>query len=163
MKTKKMVINAIVAALYIAVTLVVAPLSYGAIQFRLSEIFNHLAVFNKNYIIGIGAGVFIANLFSPLGWYDIVFGLAHTLISLIVLTFLTKHVSNKWLKMSANILLFAFFSFIIAWELKLAFNAPFWLNYGFVAIGEIVVMGIGMPLMKYIDGKVQFNQHMTIQ
>lgn len=162
MKTKKMMINAIVAALYIAVTLVVAPLSYGAIQFRLSEIFNHLAIFNKNYIIGIGAGVFIANLFSPLGWYDIVFGLAHTLVSLLILTILTKHVSNKWIKMTVNTLLFAVFSFIIAWELKLAFNAPFWLNYGFVAIGEMVVMGIGMPLMKYIDEKIQFSQYMNV-
>ena len=162
MKTKKMMINAIVAALYIAVTLVVAPLSYGAIQFRLSEIFNHLAIFNKNYIIGIGAGVFIANLFSPLGWYDIVFGLAHTLVSLLILTILTKHVSNKWIKMTVNTLLFAIFSFIIAWELKLAFNAPFWLNYGFVAIGEMVVMGIGMPLMKYIDEKIQFSQYMNV-
>ena len=162
MKSKKIMINAIVAALYIAVTLVVAPLSYGAIQFRLSEIFNHLAIFNKNYIIGIGAGVFIANLFSPLGWYDIVFGLAHTLVSLLILTILTKHVSNKWIKMTVNTLLFAIFSFIIAWELKLAFNAPFWLNYGFVAIGEMVVMGIGMPLMKYIDEKIQFSQYMNV-
>lgn len=160
MKTKYLVTNAIVAALYVAVTVVVAPISYGAVQFRLSEVFNHLAVFNKKYIIGIGTGVFVANLFSPLGWYDIVFGLAHSLISLIAMTLLTRHVKNEWIKMVVNISMFVFFSFIIAWELKLAFDAPFWLNYGFVALGELVVMGIGMPIMKYVNDKVHFTQYM---
>ena len=39
--------GALVAALYAAVTLGLAPLSFGAIQFRLSE------VFNKSYENGI--------------------------------------------------------------------------------------------------------------
>lgn len=160
MKLKTMVTNAIVAALYVAVTTVIAPLSYGAIQFRVSEIFNHLAVFNRKYIIGIIAGVFIANLFSPLGWYDIVFGTAHSLISLLAMTVLTRKTGNTWINMGINILMFMFFSFIIAWELKLAFDAPFWLNYVTVAFGELVVMGIGAPIMKVLNDKVHFAKRL---
>ena len=35
--------------------------------------FNHLVVFNKKYIFGIVLGVFVTNLFSPLGMYDLIF------------------------------------------------------------------------------------------
>ncbi len=47
MKIKTLVVNAIVAALYVAVTAAIAPIGFYALQFRISEIFNHLIVFNK--------------------------------------------------------------------------------------------------------------------
>ena len=50
LKIKSLVTNAVVAALYVAVTGVLAPISFGALQFRVAEIFNHLIVFNKKYI-----------------------------------------------------------------------------------------------------------------
>lgn len=49
MKIKTLTVNAIVAALYVVVTLVVAPFGFTNIQFRLSEMFNHLIVFDKKY------------------------------------------------------------------------------------------------------------------
>lgn len=160
MKVKTMVVNAVVAALYVAVTSIIAPIAYGAIQFRISEVFNHLAVFNRKYIIGIVAGVFIANLFSPLGWYDIVFGTAHSFISLGAMVLLTRKTTNVWVKMSINTLMFVIFSGIIAWELKLAFDAPFWLNYASVAFGELVIMGLGAPIMKVLDDKIHFHKRL---
>lgn len=157
MKIRTLVINAIIAGLYVSVTTIVAPLAYGAIQFRISEIFNHLAVFNKKYIIGIVAGVFIVNVFSPLGWYDLVFGTAHSLISLLAMTLLTRHTTNVWVKMAVNTLMFVVFSFIIAWELSLL-GLPFWISYLTVALGELVVMGIGAPIMKLLEDKLQLSE-----
>lgn len=158
MKTRTLVINAIIAALYVAVTMVVAPIAYGAVQFRISEVFNHLAVFNKKYIVGIVVGVFIVNLFSPFGWYDLVFGTAHSLISLLAMLFLTRYAANVWVKMGINTLMFAFFSFIVAWELYLL-GLPFWFSYLTVAFGELVVMAIGAPVMKYLGDKLQLSTH----
>ena len=40
----------VVAGLYVAITLLLAPFSFGAVQLRLSELFNNLSVFNKRYI-----------------------------------------------------------------------------------------------------------------
>lgn len=157
MKTKTLVINAIVAALYVAVTTIVAPIAYGAVQFRISEVFNHLAVFNKKYVVGIVAGVLIVNLFSPLGWYDLVFGTAHSLISLLAMLLLTRKATNVWVKMAINTLMFVFFSFIVAWELHLL-GSPFWFSYLTVAFGELVVMAIGAPVMKYLEDKIQLSK-----
>lgn len=154
--TRTLVINAIIAALYVAITTVVAPIAYGAVQFRISEMLNHLVVLNKKYIAGIVVGVFIVNLFSPIGWYDLVFGTAHSLISLLAMLFLTRKVTNVWMKMGINTLMFMIFSFIVAWELYLL-GLPFWFSYLTVAIGELVVMAIGAPIMQFLEDKLKLS------
>ena len=62
---------AIIASLYVAVTVVLAVISFGAVQLRLSEMFNYLALFHKRYIIAVTLGVVIANFLSPMWWVDV--------------------------------------------------------------------------------------------
>ncbi|KLD58959.1 hypothetical protein WP50_22215 [Lactiplantibacillus plantarum] len=59
-KIRPWIINALVAAMYVVLCLGPAAFSLasGAIQFRVSEGLNHLAVFNRKYIWGIVAGVY---------------------------------------------------------------------------------------------------------
>lgn len=160
-KTKQWVVNAAVAAIYVVLTGVFSWLSFGAVQFRLAEMLNHLAVFNKKYIIGIVAGVFISNLlFSPSVLLDILFGTAHTLLALLTMRLLTKHMAEVMPKMLVNTLMFAVFSFIIAGELYLAFGMPFWFSYFTVALGEVVVMLAGVPIMRLLNEYIDFNQQM---
>ena len=59
---KKIVITGLVAAIYAALTLVIAPLSFGPIQFRISEIMVLLAFINPIYILGLTLGCLLANL-----------------------------------------------------------------------------------------------------
>lgn len=159
MKIRNLAINAVVAALYVAITSLLAFMSFGAIQFRVAEMLNHLAVFNKKYIIGIVGGVFISNLFfSTMVVYDLVFGVAHSLLSLLIMSGITRKITNNWMKMSVNTIMFTIGSALIAWELNLALQLPFWLSYFTVAIGEFVVMSIGMPIMIYIDKKIHFSK-----
>ena len=70
---------ALIAALYIALTLI-NPLSYGAVQFRVSEMLNNLVVFNKRYIWALTLGCAVANINSSLGVVDMVFGTTETLL-----------------------------------------------------------------------------------
>lgn len=159
MKTKEWVTNALVAAIYVVLTWAFSFMSFGAVQFRVSEILNHLAVFNRKYIIGIVAGVLLSNLFfSPSVAWDITFGTAHSLLALLAMRYLTRKMTKVMPKMMVNTAMFALFSFIIAIELKLAFDAPFWYSYLTVAIGEVVVMLIGAPIMKFLDRHVNFNK-----
>lgn len=159
MKIRNLVINAIIAALYVAVTGILAPISFGALQFRVAEIFNHLVVFNRKYIIGIVGGVFLSNLFfSTMVGYDLVFGVGHSLLSLLIASGLIRKVSNVWVKMAINTAVFTIVSALIAWELNLAFGVPFWFGYLTVGIGELGVMAVGAPIMKYLDSKIHFNE-----
>ena len=45
--TQAIIFNGLLAALYVVITLVVAPVAQGPIQFRISESLNHVVVFNK--------------------------------------------------------------------------------------------------------------------
>ncbi len=59
--------NGIIMALYVAVTVLVAPVASGAIQFRISEGLNHLVVFNRKLMWGVVGGVVVYNLFFGMG------------------------------------------------------------------------------------------------
>lgn len=161
MKTKDWMLNAIIAAVYVVLTGVLAPLSFGAYQFRVGEMLNHLAVFQKKYIVGILAGVFISNFFfSSFGIYDLFYGVAHSVLSLLFMLIVTKKVKSTRVKMVVNTLSFAAFSFMIAIMLNLFAEAPFWFTYFTVAVGELAVMFIGIPLIESLDKRIGFAKRM---
>lgn len=151
MKLRTITINGIVAALYIAITAVIQPIAFSNIQFRIPEIFNHLVVFNKKYFFGVVIGVFLSNLFfSTLLPYDLIFGVAHTVISLSITILLSRYIKNIWGRMLANSFVFSIMIFIVAYELKLAIGVPFRETWLLTAVGEFAVMVIGMPIMNAI-------------
>ncbi len=158
MKIKTMATSGIIAALYIAVSLLVAPLTFGAVQFRIAEMFNHLIVFNKKYFFGIVIGVFITNLFSPLGMYDLTFGVGHSILTLSISLLIGKHVRNQLTHMILNTLLFTFTMFIIAFGLHLALEYPFLYTYLTCAIGEFLVLAVGIPLMRALNKRLTFKE-----
>ena len=72
---------AVVAALYVALTVALQPLSYGSIQFRISEALMLLVVYNPVYSIALTIGCLVANFASSLGLVDVIFGTLATLVS----------------------------------------------------------------------------------
>ncbi|MEG0320128.1 MAG: QueT transporter family protein, partial [Niameybacter sp.] len=79
--TKRLVTVALVAALYAVLTVALAPISYGNLQFRVSELMVLLAFFDPFYIGGLTLGCFIANLLGPNGIMDVIFGTLATFVS----------------------------------------------------------------------------------
>ena len=140
-------------ALYVAVTFLIAPFGFTLIQFRVSEMFNHLVVFNKKYIFGIVVGVFVANfLFSPI-LVDVIFGVLHSVIALSITIFSAKFIKGIIKRMLFNTIVFTVLMFIIAYQLMFfadipEFNGiPFLIIYLTLAVGEFVVMAIGIPMI----------------
>ena len=74
MNVKFLVITAMVASVYLVLTLAIAPLSFGLIQVRFSEMLMLLAFFDRKYASGLILGCFLANCFSPFGIMDVIFG-----------------------------------------------------------------------------------------
>ncbi|WP_088072240.1 QueT transporter family protein [Gottfriedia luciferensis] len=160
MKLKTIAVNGVFAALYIAVTYFVQPFGFTNIQFRVSEIFNHLVVFNKKYIFGVVLGVFLANLFSPLGAYDLIFGVGQSIISLLITIATSKFIKGIIPRMIINTIVFTITMFLIAIELKLALGFPFPITYLTTAVGEFVVMVVGIPVMYYLNKRIKFEHLM---
>ncbi len=85
--TKRLVKLSLVAAIYVVMTLAIAPLSYGPIQFRISEVLNLLAFIHPVYGVAVTLGCFIANWFTPnLPVLDLVFGTLATAISVFLIS-----------------------------------------------------------------------------
>ncbi|MEG0450231.1 MAG: QueT transporter family protein [Lysinibacillus sp.] len=161
MKVKFLAINGIVAALYVAISLTVAPFGFTEIQFRISEIFNHLIAFNPLFAGGIILGVFITNLFSPLGIYDLFFGVGHSVLTIGLLLFFYKFVKNIWARLALNTFIFSFTMCIIAYEINLVSSfedqIPFMWLWFTVAAGEFIVLAVGAPIMYAMNKRMHFK------
>lgn len=135
--------SSIVAAIYAALTMLL-PFSYLGVQFRIAEILVLLVFIDKRYIYGLTLGCLIANLGSPLGPVDVIFGTLATLIALLLIS-KTKNlfVATLWPAVVNGI--------IIGLLLYYLLDLPFLLSAAQVFFGEFVVVTlIGYFLFKRI-------------
>lgn len=78
---EKLIYPAVAGAAYAALTMLLAPISYGAIQCRLSEALCVLPFFLPGTAWGLFLGCAVANCISAAGILDIVFGSLATLLA----------------------------------------------------------------------------------
>ncbi|HQA97894.1 MAG TPA: QueT transporter family protein, partial [Clostridia bacterium] len=84
----------LVAAAYIALTLLFAPISFSQIQFRISEALTLLPVLSPAAVPGLFIGCLGANLLTGQPWQDVVFG---SLASLAAAVFTHRFRQKLWL------------------------------------------------------------------
>ncbi len=137
-----MVRAALIAAVYAAATVSLGELGYGPVQVRVSEALTVLPYLDPvGGTLGIGVGVFVANLLGPYGLVDTVLG---TLLSLLA-AFLTARMPRPWLAPLPPVVVNA-----LGVPLYLQFLAgvPYWPTVGTVLVGQLVACyGIGYPLL----------------
>lgn len=137
-----LVLNAAVAAIYFALTAALAPIGYGAVQFRISEILVLLAFWRKDLTIGLTLGCIFANVYgSAIGSvtpWDILIGSGATLVSCLLMSFASPRlfVAALWPILLNGIAIGAELTWLIP-----AFP-EFWQNALSVAAGEAIVMVI---------------------
>ena len=149
MKVKAMANNALIAALYVGITYITASFAFLGVQFRIAEILLFLAFFRKDYSLGLTLGCVIANAISPMGWVDVVFGTAATILTLVGITH-SKHL------VVASLFPVIFNGFIVGAELYYVLELPFWLSVAQVMIGEFVVVTLGGVL---VFSQLRKNKH----
>ena len=144
---------AVVTGVYVAVTIVLSVISFGAIQFRLAEMFNFLPLFNKRYTIAVTLGVAIANLASPLGIVDVLFGSVSTLIVLLICRAVTKRITSLKKKMIVTTLMFT-----VAGQLTFFYQAPFFFNWLIIGLGELLSMSLGGILIYLVNKRIDLTK-----
>jgi len=139
--------TAIIAGLYAALTIGLAFMSYGPIQVRLSEALTVLPFISVAAIPGLVLGCLVANLFSPVGLPDIVFGSLCTLVA----AFLTYLISKTKKPILAPLPPVVINSLGVSLYLHYFYNLPYWLNVAYIAVGEVLACYVlGYPLLKLI-------------
>ncbi|MCI6005414.1 MAG: QueT transporter family protein [Blautia sp.] len=135
---------AAIGAIYVVLTLVFAPLSFGEVQIRFSEALTVLPYFTPAAIPGLFVGCIIANFLGGAIPIDILFGSIATLIGAV---FTYRLRSNKWLApippIAANTVIVPF---VLYYGYGINLPVPFMMLT--VGVGEIVSCGvIGMILL----------------
>ncbi|PTO41451.1 QueT transporter family protein [Enterococcus mundtii] len=151
------VANGLIMALYLALTILVAPVSSGPIQFRISESLNHLVVFNRKLLWGVLGGVIVYNAIYGFGVMDVIFGGGQTLLALGLTALIQNKVKNVKVRLALNTAFFTISMFMIAYMLVPTGGQAFWTTYGTLALSEFIVMAVSAPLMYYLDQAVKFN------
>ena len=148
LNTRTIALSGIVAAVYAVIT-IVWPLSYGSVQYRLSEALCVLPAFVPVTGIGLTVGCLVANLFSPVSALDIVIGTIATAIGCVF----TTRCKKVWAMplptvISNTVLVGAMLAFVYSPD---ALLQGFVVNAAGVAFGELVVLyALGVPLAVYL-------------
>ena len=126
--------GAIIAALYVALTLIFAPISFGEMQVRISEALTILPLFTPAAIPGLFLGCVLGNLLGGAIPLDVIFGSVATLIGAVGGYLLRK---NRWLVPLPTVLANAV---IVPFVLRYGYGVelPVLLMAAYVAVGEIV-------------------------
>ncbi len=146
LSTKQLTKQAVVCAVYVALTLLLSFMAYGGIQLRIAEALLLLCFYKRSYTLGLTLGCIIVNLFSPLGAIDVICGGLATLIACILIS------------ISPNIYLASVFpalvnGIIVGAELWWAYKLPFPIAFLQVSAGELIsVTVLGVILFKSFEG-----------
>ena len=139
--TRSVCLSAMIAALYAALTLLLAPISYGAIQCRISEAMTLLPILLPQAIPGLVIGCLVANLLSPVAVWDVIFGTLATLIAALGTYWLRKKPLLAALcPVVAN-------GVIVGVMLAVFYALPLWMTMLEVAVGEAVAVALGFILL----------------
>jgi uncharacterized membrane protein len=135
MSSRTLARAAVFAALYAGLTL--APglngLAYGPVQFRAAEGLLPFACVDPAAVLGLTAGTAIANVASPMGIYDVIFG---TLFTLVAAAIMYRAGLRIW-ALAAPVVVNGLG---VGAELWLVLHYPLWSSVGWVAAGEAGVM-----------------------
>ena len=142
--TRHMAQVGIIASLYAALTMALAPISYGPIQVRISEALTVLPYLTPAAIPGLFVGCLVANVYGGLGLADIIGGSMCTLLAAF-LTYLASRTGKPILAPLPPIVVNALG---VSLYLHLLFQLPYWITALYVGAGEIVaVFVLGYPLL----------------
>ena len=150
-RVRFMTTAALIAAVYIVVTVLFAAFSYGEVQVRLSEALTIMPYFPPAAIPGLFIGCILANLLGGAILPDIIFGSLATLIGAVGTWLLTKGQKNKYLApvppIIANTLIVPFVLYY-----GYGINMPIPLMMLTVGAGEVISCGvIGLILLTVLE------------
>lgn len=140
---------AAIAAIYVVLTMLFLPISFGPVQFRISEILCILPYFTPAAVPGLFIGCFLSNLFGGAAVMDVVFGSLATLIGAVGSLYIGK--VSRWLVCLPPILAN---TIIIPWVLRYAYGSTDLIPFAMVTvgIGEILAIGVlGNILLLTLD------------
>lgn len=132
MEIKKLTRFSLIFSLYVVMTLILSPISYGVIQIRFSAGFYLLSMFDISYTIPLVLGTGFSNYLGGLGVLDIILGSTATLFACLGVYWLKRY--KKLAPMAVPV----FSTPIIAGYLHILFDIPFFITFFQIFVGQLI-------------------------
>ncbi|MEA5059438.1 hypothetical protein SDC9_166296 [bioreactor metagenome] len=151
MGPKSLARGALIGALYVLISLAVAPIGSGLLQARLSEALCVLPWFTPAAIPGLFLGCLLANLLTGAVIYDVVFGSLATGLAALLTFWFRRRGYSKWLAPLPAVVVNALVvGYLLAYVYEVGVSMA--LCALSVAAGQILsCYGLGMPLMRLLE------------
>lgn len=146
---RKITDNALIAAIYYVLTILLAGAAFYDVQFRIAEILLFLVFFRKDLLIGVTVGCFLSNLHSPLLPWDVIFGTFATFLSGLLIAYSKKMYMGVIYPTIIN-------GIIVGLMLHLVLHFPLLPTMGLVALGEFVVLLLGHAVFSLLKKQQSF-------
>lgn len=151
--TKRIAQGGVIAALYIVLTVLLSPISFGIVQFRISEALCILPCLNVMAVPGLFVGCLVSNLISGAPVYDVVFGSLATLLAATLTYGMKRKNMNRWLYPLPAVILNGV---VVGLLLKFLYEVPVALPLAMLSVGAgeaAVLYLLGMPLLRILEEK----------
>ena len=141
-RTRVIAYGGVVAAAYLVATVAIAPMSYGPIQFRVSELLKPRALFDPFFAVAFLIGNFMANLSSPFGpWDYIAMPIVDCCAALLCWQL------RRWPYVAVIIQATAISAGVAAFPLGMALGLPFLPTFASVLVSELVLLLVGYAVI----------------
>lgn len=149
--SKSLATIAIYAALYAALVIVLGGISYGPIQIRIADsMVAAVPLLGLPGVLGHTLGVFVSNLYSPLGPIDLLNTIPSFAMAFVVY-YVYKRTRNDYTVIATSAAYSVVLGVTVGWMLSAPFNIPLPLSITYVIIGNLAAtVLIGWPLFKLL-------------
>ena len=145
---RRVAVAGIVGALYVVLSLLVAPLAYGPLQFRLGEVLKPLVMKYPVTIPAFAVGVGIVNLFSPVaGGLELILMPVVNLVGGVLCWFVARRVRGTVGTYIASLLFALIIAAGVATVLHFGAGLPYLVAFGSVTVSEVILLFLGNPLL----------------
>ena len=145
MSFKRLTTGGMIAAAYAVLTILLAPISYGPVQFRVAEALTLLPFYLPEAVPGLFVGCVIANFLGGCGLLDVVVGGGATLVA----ACLSRRARGLWMAALPPVLVNML---CVGTMLHFLTGAPLAATAVYVALGEAGACCLfGVPLMKALE------------
>ncbi|MEW6636394.1 MAG: QueT transporter family protein [Actinomycetota bacterium] len=145
---RRVAVAGVVGALYVVLSLAVAPIAFGPVQFRVGEALKPLVIKYPATIPAFGVGTVIINLFSPFaGVLELAFMPLVDATGGLLCWFIARRIGTTFGTYVASFVYALYTAAGVAIVLTVATDLPYLLNFLSVAASEVVLLLIGNALL----------------
>jgi uncharacterized membrane protein len=145
---RRVAIAGVVGALYVVLSLAVAPIAFGPIQFRLGEALKPLVIKYPAVIPAFGVGTVIINLFSPFaGPLELVFMPLVDVSGGVICYLVAKGLGTTFGTYLASLIYALWTAAGVGVVLTVSAGLPYLPSFASVAVSEVILLLLGNALL----------------